>query len=82
MLLRVHEMMVLSAYGSARDEQLKRLKPVHNKGLRIEIRAFCVCSSENILCESGFERLAERRRQKPINTAIHVVENESHPVNE
>jgi hypothetical protein len=35
-----------------------------------------------VLCESGFESLAERRRRKTIITAIYVVENESHPVNE
>jgi hypothetical protein len=70
MLLTVHEMMFLSAlkfgivaYESARDGQLKRLEPVHNKGLRIVIGAFCVCRIENILCESGFESLAERRRR-------------------
>jgi hypothetical protein len=41
MLLRVHEMIILSAvdfgsaaYGSARDGQLKRLEPVHTKGLK------------------------------------------------
>jgi hypothetical protein len=67
MLLKVHEMIVLSAlefssaaYGAARHGQLKRLEPVHNKGLRIAIGA----------CESGFERLAERKRRKTINTAI------------
>jgi hypothetical protein len=43
---------------------------------------FCVCRTENILCESGLESLAERRRRKTINTASHVVENETHPVNE
>jgi hypothetical protein len=59
-----------------------RLEPVHNKGQRIVIEAFCVGRTENILCESGFESLAERRRRKYINTAIHVVANESHPVNE
>jgi hypothetical protein len=88
MLLRVHEMMVLSgleygnaAYGSASSAQLKRLEPVHNKGLRIALGAFCVCRTENIMCESGFESLAERRKRKIINTAIHVAENSSHPVN-
>jgi hypothetical protein len=42
LLFRVHVMMVLlvlefgsAAYGSGRDEQLKQLEPVHNKGLRI-----------------------------------------------
>jgi hypothetical protein len=62
MLLRVHEMMVLSA-----PAQLKRLEPVHNKGLRIALGAFCAC--------------AEPRKRKIINTAIHVAENSSHPVN-
>jgi hypothetical protein len=77
-------MMVLSAlvYGSAAYElasnaQLKRLQPVHNKGLRIAVGAFCVWITENIMCES----LAERRKRKIINTAIHVAENSSHPVN-
>jgi hypothetical protein len=82
------EIMFLSAlefgsatYGLAKEGKLKRLEPIHNKGQRIAIGAFCVCRTENILCESGFESLAERRGRKPINTAIHVVENESHPVN-
>jgi hypothetical protein len=88
MLLRVHEMLVLSAleygsvaYGSARDGQLKRLEPMHNKGIRIAIGVFCICKTENLLCESGFKNLAERRRRKIINMTIHVAENESHPVN-
>jgi hypothetical protein len=45
MLLRVYEMMVLSAlecgraaYGSASNAQLERLEPVHNKGLKIALR--------------------------------------------
>jgi hypothetical protein len=64
MLLRVQEMSVLSAlelgsaaFRSARDVQLKQIEPVHNKRLRIAIGAFCVCRTENILCESGFESL-------------------------
>jgi hypothetical protein len=88
MLLRVHEMLVLLAleygsvaYGFARDGQLKRLESMHNKGITIAIGAFCICKTENLLCESGFENLAERRRRKIMNMAIHVAENESHPVN-
>jgi hypothetical protein len=53
-----------------------RLEPIHNKGLRIVIGAFCVSRTE------GFENLAERRRRKTINTAIHGLKNVSHPVNE
>jgi hypothetical protein len=65
-----HELMVLSAleygsaaYGSASNAQLKRLEPVHNKGLRIALCAFCVCRTE-YMCESGFDSLAERRKEK------------------
>jgi hypothetical protein len=82
------EIMVLSAleyssaaYRSASNAQLRRLEPVHNKGLRIELGDFCVCKTENVMCESGFKSLAERRKRKFINTAIHVAENSSYPVN-
>jgi hypothetical protein len=34
-----------------------------------------------IMCESGFESLAERRKRNFINTAIHLTENSSHPAN-
>jgi hypothetical protein len=67
-------------FGSAAYRSV--LEPIHNKGLRIAIGVFCVCRSENILCESSFESLAERTRRKTINKAIHVMENESHAVNE
>jgi hypothetical protein len=40
-----------------------------------------VYRTENIVCESGFENLAERRKKKFINTSIHVAENSSHRVN-
>jgi hypothetical protein len=33
------------------------------------------------MCESGFDSLAESRKRKIINTAIHAAENSSHPVN-
>jgi hypothetical protein len=46
-LLRVHEMMILSAleyrsvaYESARQSELKRLEAIHNKGLGIVLGAF------------------------------------------
>jgi hypothetical protein len=63
MLIWLHEIMVLSvleygsaAYGSASNTYLKRLEPVHNKGLRIALGAFCVCRTENIMCVSGCEK--------------------------
>jgi hypothetical protein len=42
-----------AAYGSVSNAQLKRIEPVHNKGLRIALSAFCVWRIENIMCESG-----------------------------
>jgi hypothetical protein len=56
MLLRIHEMFILSAleygsiaYGSATDEQLKRLEPIHKRGLRIALGGFYICKTTNIL---------------------------------
>jgi hypothetical protein len=69
------------AYGSATDAQLKRLEPIHNRGLSIVLGAFCVCRTTNILCESGYDNLDERKRRKLTNIALHVAENENHPVN-
>jgi hypothetical protein len=69
------------AYGSATDGQLKRLDPIHNRGLRIALGAFCVFKTTNILCESGYDNLDERRSRKLTNIALHVAENENHPVN-
>jgi hypothetical protein len=50
-------------------------------GLRIVLGAFCVCKITNILCELGYENLAESRRTRLTNIAIHVAKNENHPVN-
>jgi hypothetical protein len=58
----------------------KRLEPIHNRGLRIALGAFFVCKTTNILCESGYDNLDERRRRKLTNTALHVAENADHPV--
>jgi hypothetical protein len=87
-LLRIHEMLIVSAleyssiaYGSTTNTQLNRLESVKNKGLRIALGALCVCKTLNILCESGFKNLTERRRKKVINTALHVVECVKNPIN-
>jgi hypothetical protein len=54
---------------------------INNRGLRIALGAFCVCKTTNILCESDYENLTESRRRKLTNIALHVSENENHPVN-
>jgi hypothetical protein len=71
----------LVTYGSATDGQLKRLEPIHKRGLRIALGAFCVFKTTKILCESGNENLDERRRRKLTNIALHASENENHSVN-
>jgi hypothetical protein len=80
MLLQIHEMFILSAldhgsigYGSIQWSQYTRL--------RIALGIFCVCKTTNILYESGYENLTERRRRKLTNTALLVAEKENHPVN-
>jgi hypothetical protein len=62
MLLRVHKMMVLSV--------------THNKGLRIALIILALIA--HIMCESGFESLAERRKRK---NHKHGNSRSSHPVN-
>jgi hypothetical protein len=66
-LLRVHKMLVLSAvefasaavefgsaaYGSARKTQLEKLDPIHDKGLRFALGAFCINRTQNLLIEAG-----------------------------
>jgi hypothetical protein len=65
-----------------RHEQVvvSRLR-IGNRGLRIALDGFFVCQTTNILCESGYDNLDERRRRKLTNIALHVAENENHPVN-
>jgi hypothetical protein len=47
-------------------------------GAELALRAFFVCKTTNILCESGYDNLDERRRRKLTNIALHVSENENH----
>jgi hypothetical protein len=72
--------MILSEleYGS----QLKRLKTIHNKEELIALRAFCTCTTENILYESCFEDLKKRRKRKIIKMALHIAEEVEHPMNQ
>jgi hypothetical protein len=66
-LLRVHKMLVLSVvefgsvdYGSAMKKQLKKLDPIHNKGLHIAVGAFCINRTQNLLIEAGESTLQQR----------------------
>jgi hypothetical protein len=46
------------------------------------LEAFYIYRTENILCESGFEDLMERRKRKIIGMALHVAEEVDHPMNQ
>jgi hypothetical protein len=82
-LIRMHQMIVISSLeygcnvsGAARNEQLKKLKPIHNQGLRIAIGAFCINKTENLLGEAAMMALNHRRM---INAAFKTVRISSRP---
>jgi hypothetical protein len=49
-----------AAYGSAR-KTIKKLDPIHNKGLRIALGAFCINRTQNLLIEAGESTLQQTR---------------------
>jgi hypothetical protein len=49
---------------------------------RIVLQAFYIYRTENILCESGFEDLMERRKRKIIEMALYFAEEAQHPMNQ
>jgi hypothetical protein len=75
-LLKRHKMIKLStlrygeeAYGLASKAVLKKLKPTHNRAIRV----FAVCHTENALCESGVSTLADMRNLNTTITAIRFI---------
>jgi hypothetical protein len=69
-LLKIHQMTILPtirygemAYGSATKAILKRLDPVHHKGVSLSLGTFAICQVENLLCEAGPTTLPEMRHQ-------------------
>jgi hypothetical protein len=88
-LIRVQQMVVIGsleygsvAYGFSRKEQLQRLDPIHNQGLRIAVGAFCICSTKNLLCEAEMENLSIKRALKAATTAIKMAARLEHPMKE
>jgi hypothetical protein len=86
-LLRIHQMMVLSvieygaaAYSSARPRTLKILDPLHNQGIRLALGAFRSSRIENLLCEAGMTTLQHRRNLITTQTAIKVAASTHHPL--
>jgi hypothetical protein len=62
------------------NAQLKRLKPIHNQGLRIAIGAFCINKTENLLSESEMSDLNHRRMIKAAFTAVRISSRPEHPM--
>jgi ribonuclease HI/endonuclease/exonuclease/phosphatase family metal-dependent hydrolase len=87
-LLKIHNMIILSTieygssiYSSASAPQLRRLDPIHNKGLQLSIGSFCICKTENLLCEAGAETLEQRRKINIVRTVLKIRSNADHPLN-
>jgi hypothetical protein len=59
-----------AAYGSVTKAILKRLDPVHHKGVSLSFGTFAIYRVENLLCEAGLPRLPEMRERDTAKTAI------------
>jgi ribonuclease HI len=85
-LLKIHQMTILptirygeAAYGSATKATLKRLDPVHHKGVGLSLGTFAICRVENLLCEAGLPTLTEMRDRDTAKTAVRILTNTDHP---
>jgi hypothetical protein len=67
------------AYGSATKAILKRLNPVHHKGVSLSLGTFAICQVENLLCEAGLPTLPKMRERDTAKTAIRILTNTEHP---
>jgi hypothetical protein len=66
--LKIHQMIILSTlmygdkvYGSASKDVLRKLDPIHYRGVRVAFETFAVCKTENVLCKAGLPTLTEMR---------------------
>jgi hypothetical protein len=59
-----------TAYGSASKVVLRKLDPIHHRGVRLAFRTFTVCKTENVLCEAGLSKLMEMRDENTMKTGI------------
>jgi hypothetical protein len=70
-----------AAYGSARKTQLKKLDPIHNKGLCIALGASCINRIQNLLFEAGESTLYQIREIKTANMAVKDTTKPEHQIN-
>jgi hypothetical protein len=76
-LIKIHCMVILStirsgeeAYGSASQTALRKLKPTHNRGLKLAFGLLVICRTENVLCEANLPTLAEMRELNNVKATI------------
>jgi hypothetical protein len=76
-LIKIHCMVILStirsgeeAYGSASQTVLRKLKPTHNRGLKLAFGLLVICRTENVLCEANLPTLAEMRELNNVKATI------------
>jgi hypothetical protein len=86
-LLRTQSAVVLAtlrygetAYGSAKNNILKQLEPVHNQGLRIAIGAFCITRTSEMIKEAGARSLMDMRNKAIAIAGIRACEKHAHPL--
>jgi DNA-binding response OmpR family regulator len=58
---------------------LRKLDPIHHKGVRLDLRTFAVCKAENGLCKAGLPTLMEMRDKNTMKIGIRILTNENHP---
>jgi hypothetical protein len=73
---------VRQGYGSARKNTIKKLYPIHNKGMRIALGAFYINRTQNLLIEAGKSTLQQRREIKTANMAVKITTKPEHPINQ
>jgi hypothetical protein len=68
-----------TAYGSPSKAVLKKLDPIHHRGVRLALGTFAVCKTENGLCEAGLPTLTEMRDENTMKTGLRILTNENQP---
>jgi hypothetical protein len=57
-----------TAYGPASKEVLRKLDPIHHRGVRLALGTFAVCKTLNVFCEAGLPTLTEMRDENTMKT--------------
>jgi hypothetical protein len=84
---KIHQVILLStlrysetAYGTVSKAVLRKLDPIHHRGVRLALGTFAVCKTESELCEAESPTLTEMRDENTMKTGIRILTNENHPI--